>query len=48
MVCKKNVRKGQTRTNMPVAIFALGPINDVEKEWADARVQLDKELAKYP
>ena len=32
----------------PVALFILGPINDVEKEFTDAREQLDKELAKYP
>lgn len=31
----------------PVAIFALGPINNVEKEFQDARAMLDKELAKY-
>ena len=31
----------------PVAIFALGPINNVEKEFADARAMLDQELAKY-
>lgn len=32
----------------PVAIFALGPINNVEKEFQDARAMLDKELAKFP
>ena len=32
----------------PVAIFALGPINDVEKEWQGVRAQFDKELAKFP
>ncbi len=31
----------------PVAIFALGPINNVEKEFQDARVMLDKELIKF-
>jgi menaquinone-dependent protoporphyrinogen oxidase len=31
-----------------VAIFALGPMNDVEKEFVEARQQLDKELAKFP
>lgn len=37
-------------TQRPVAIFALGPVHDrsVEKEWLDARAQLDQELAKYP
>jgi menaquinone-dependent protoporphyrinogen oxidase len=33
---------------LPVAIFALGPFNDVEKEWTEVRGQLDKELAKFP
>jgi menaquinone-dependent protoporphyrinogen oxidase len=32
----------------PVAIFALGPFHDDEKEWQDVRAQLDKELAKFP
>ena len=32
----------------PVAVFAMGPFNDDEKELRDARVQLDKELAKFP
>ena len=31
----------------PLAIFALGPVNNVEKEFQDARAMLDKELAKY-
>ncbi len=31
----------------PVAIFALGPINNVEKEFQDARAMLDKELIKF-
>ncbi len=31
----------------PVAIFALGPINNVEKEFTDARAMLGKELAKF-
>jgi menaquinone-dependent protoporphyrinogen oxidase len=33
---------------LPVAVFALGPFNDVEKEWTDVRAQLDKALAKFP
>ena len=33
---------------LPVAVFALGPFNDDEKEWAEVRGQLDKELAKFP
>jgi menaquinone-dependent protoporphyrinogen oxidase len=32
----------------PVVIFALGPLNDNEKEKKEARQQLDKELAKFP
>ncbi len=32
----------------PLAIFALGPINNVEKEFREARGQLDTELAKFP
>jgi menaquinone-dependent protoporphyrinogen oxidase len=31
-----------------VAIFALGPFHDDEKEWQAVRLQLDKELAKFP
>lgn len=33
---------------VPVAVFALGPFHDDEKEKLDARVTLDKELAKFP
>ncbi len=32
----------------PVAIFALGPLNNVEKEFQEARAQLDKELVRFP
>lgn len=32
----------------PVAIFALGPFSNDEKEWQDVRAQLDKGLAKFP
>ena len=37
-------------TERPVAVFALGPIQDPhnEKEWQDSRSQLDKELAQFP
>ncbi len=35
-------------TKRVVAVFALGPFNDVEKEWQEVRAQLDKELAKFP
>ena len=31
----------------PLAIFALGPLNNVEKEFQEARAMLDKELAKF-
>jgi menaquinone-dependent protoporphyrinogen oxidase len=34
--------------NLPVAVFALGPFHDVEKEWTEIRAQLDKELAAFP
>jgi menaquinone-dependent protoporphyrinogen oxidase len=32
----------------PVAIFALGPFHDEEKDWQEVRSELDKELAKFP
>lgn len=35
-------------TEMPVAVFALGPLHRAENEIQEARAQLDKELAKYP
>lgn len=31
----------------PIAIFALGPFHDEEKEWNEVRGQLNKELAKF-
>jgi menaquinone-dependent protoporphyrinogen oxidase len=35
---------------LPVAVFALGPVHDPydEQEWQNSRAQLDKELAKFP
>jgi menaquinone-dependent protoporphyrinogen oxidase len=33
---------------LPVAVFALGPFHDEEKEWHDVRAQFDKELVKLP
>jgi menaquinone-dependent protoporphyrinogen oxidase len=33
---------------LPVGLFVLGPVNKVEKEWAAAQEQLDKELARVP
>jgi len=41
-------RQEDSLKNMPVALFVLGPFHDDEKEWNDARSQLDKELGKYP
>jgi len=35
-------------TQRPVAVFALGPFDDVEKDWQDVQSQIDKELAKFP
>ena len=37
-------------SDLPVAVFALGPITDPpkEEEWQGAREQLDQELAKHP
>ncbi len=33
---------------MPVAVFALGPTEDKEKDWTETRKQLDKVLSKFP
>ncbi|MFW6232231.1 MAG: flavodoxin domain-containing protein, partial [Spirochaetota bacterium] len=33
---------------MPVAVFALGPTEDKEKDWEETRGQLDKVLAGFP
>jgi menaquinone-dependent protoporphyrinogen oxidase len=33
---------------LPVAVFALGPFHDEQKEWQEIRSQFDKELAKLP
>ena len=35
-------------SSLPVAIFALGPLNAAEKQWHDARAQLNQALAKDP
>ena len=32
----------------PVAVFALGPFEDVPKQWQEVRANLDKELAGFP
>jgi menaquinone-dependent protoporphyrinogen oxidase len=31
----------------PVAVFALGPVHNDEKEFQDARAQFDKQLARF-
>lgn len=33
---------------LPIAMFVLGPVEKVEKQWADAQRQLDTQLSKYP
>jgi len=33
---------------VPVALFVLGPVQNVEKDWKGAQQQLEKELAKFP
>lgn len=40
----------KTLIEMPVAVFASGPVHDPhdEKEWQDSHDQLNKELAKFP
>jgi len=35
-------------SSLPVAIFALGPLDANEKQWHDARAQLNQALAKEP
>lgn len=40
-------RHRQALTARPVAVFALGPFHVDEKEFTDARSQLDKELVKF-
>jgi menaquinone-dependent protoporphyrinogen oxidase len=41
-------RNQEALKGLSVAVFALGPFHDEEKEWHDVRAQLDKELAKFP
>jgi menaquinone-dependent protoporphyrinogen oxidase len=41
-------RHRQAITQVSVAVFALGPFHDEEKEWQSIRAQLDKELSKFP
>lgn len=40
-------RHQQALAQLPVGIFALGPISEDEKEWQETRLQLDKGLEKY-
>ena len=41
-------RHREALTKRQVAVFALGPLNDEEKDWKEIRAQFDKELAKFP
>jgi menaquinone-dependent protoporphyrinogen oxidase len=41
-------RHREALVDRPSAVFALGPLHDVEEEWQGVRAQLDKELAKFP
>jgi menaquinone-dependent protoporphyrinogen oxidase len=43
-------RHRQALTERPVAVFALGPVQDPhnEEEWQNSWAQLDKALAKFP
>jgi menaquinone-dependent protoporphyrinogen oxidase len=43
-------RQRKALSNLPVAVFALGPVHvpHDEQEWKDSRAQLDKELVKFP
>jgi len=41
-------RHREALTQRRVAVFALGPFHAEEKEFQEARGQLDKELAKFP
>lgn len=40
-------RNREALTKRPVAVFALGPLNDDESEWEEVHAQLDKELEKF-
>ncbi len=41
-------RHQEALKRLSVAVFALGPFHDEEKEWQSVHAQLDKELAKFP
>ena len=38
----------QSLSRKPVAVFAVGPVTAEEREWEEARTQLDKGLARFP
>ncbi len=40
-------RNHRSLAGLPLAVFALGPLHDDPKEWAEARVQLDAAIAKH-
>lgn len=41
-------RLGRSPADLPVAVFALGPLSTKEEEFADVRARLDKTLADVP
>lgn len=41
-------RHHRALTRLPVAVFAMGPINDTADEFEGSRGHLDRTLAKYP
>jgi menaquinone-dependent protoporphyrinogen oxidase len=41
-------RHREALTKRPAAVFALGPFEDVPKQWQDVRANLDKELLQFP
>lgn len=41
-------RHREALLQLSTAVFAVGPVNDLEKEWQGARMQLEKELAEFP
>jgi menaquinone-dependent protoporphyrinogen oxidase len=41
-------RHRATLTTLPVAIFALGPTEDKEKDWTETRKQFDEVLSQFP
>lgn len=40
-------RNHRALAGRPLAVFALGPLHDDEKEWSDARAQLDAAVARH-